>query len=217
MEWSGSLRALSLEIANPNLEMVSNWYPGRLVKQTQIWSWLMAGTQGGLIKQRAVCLGSDETPVRRTLHSGLFPSVCTPAKPSSFQQAHFSSSARRAGGRDWILRNFIPASGATLFLFTLWGFNLFLKVRYNYYIQHYVTSKWHNMNFPCLKTARWLAPFWNNRAGSSYLERFQAEREENRASRGNTRATPALIFWRCSFFRGTARWLYLACFKRRRQ
>lgn len=69
--------------------------------------------------------------------------------------------------------------------------------------------------FSLFENSRWLAPFWNNKwQGHHTLSDSRQKGEENRASRG-TLDPPPLIFWRCSFSVETARWLYLACFKRR--
>lgn len=90
---------LSLEIANPNLEMVSNWYPGRACKTDPNMELVNGWYPGRAYKTESGAWAVTRTQSEEHYTRGCFHPVCTPAKPSSFQQAHFSSSARRAERR----------------------------------------------------------------------------------------------------------------------
>ena len=106
------------------------------------------------------------------------------------------------GGRDWILRSFIPESGATLFFSHFKDLISFLKLRYNWYIQHCATSRCTICIF-LVCNSRWLAPFWNNEwQGRHTLSDSRQKGEENREHGMVTPDPPTLIFWRCSFSRG---------------
>ena len=144
MEWSGSLRAFWVwKYPIQIWRWLVTGTQGGLVKQTQIWSRLLTGTQGGLVKQRAVCLGSDKTPVRRTLHSGgCFHPACTPAKTWSFQQVHLSSSAGGAERRKRLdPQKLYSRIWGNFFFSHFKDLISFLKLRYNWYIQHCATSR----------------------------------------------------------------------------
>lgn len=123
---------LSLEISNINLEMVSNWYPGRACKTDPNLELVNDWYPGRAVKQRAVCSGSDGTPVR-TLHlGGCFHPACTPEKTSSFQKAHLSSSAGGAERMKRLNSQKLYSSTWGNFIFSYFeGLISFLKWRYN--------------------------------------------------------------------------------------
>lgn len=47
---------------------------------TPKWRRLISRTEGGLVKGRAVSLGSDESPGRTLQSGGCFPAACAPEK-----------------------------------------------------------------------------------------------------------------------------------------
>lgn len=190
MEWSGLSELSESEIANPNLEMVSNWYPGRACKTDPNMELVNGWYPGRAYKTESRVLGQwPRLSQKNTTLGGCFHQSAPTKRPHHFNRlTSVPLLEGQRGGRDWILRNFIPASGKTLYFFSHFEDLIsFLKVRYNWYIQHYVTSKCTTWIFLVWKQ-RWLAPFWNNKwQGHHTLRRFQAEGEEQSIAWERTR------------------------------
>lgn len=112
---------LSLEISNPNLEMVSNWYPGRAYKTDPNMEPVNGWYPGRACKTEPCAWAVMRLQSEEHYTQGVVSIQSAPLqKPHHFNTlTSVPLLEGQRGGRDWILRNFIPASGAILFLFTL--------------------------------------------------------------------------------------------------